>query len=173
MGDPRPCGSAQPDRARAILARARVDLSGGRARGWGLFQLAQRPARAPALPGDGHAQFPGVARAARVAALRRDPRPLAARVGVMRRGACRGLLIALLGLGAKPAAAAAVLDAEAALEVGQTAIGRQLGDHAFRDTERRAVRLSDFRGKPLIINLVYTGCSSVCPLVVQSLHRAV
>jgi protein SCO1/2 len=91
----------------------------------------------------------------------------------MRRGACRGLLIALLGLGANPAAAAMVLDAKAALEVGQAAIGRQLGDHAFRDTELRAVRLSDFRGRPMIINLVYTGCSSVCPLVVQNLTRAV
>lgn len=36
-----------------------------------------------------------------------------------------------------------------------------------------AVRLADFRGKPLVVNFVYTACYHTCPLVVQTLARAV
>ena len=34
-------------------------------------------------------------------------------------------------------------------------------------------RLSEFQGKPLVLNLVYTGCAHSCPLIVQTLYRAV
>jgi protein SCO1/2 len=35
------------------------------------------------------------------------------------------------------------------------------------------VRLSDFRGRPLLVNFVYTGCSQVCPTTTRFLARAV
>jgi protein SCO1/2 len=79
-----------------------------------------------------------------------------------------GILVAL----AAPSAAEAP-DRRAALDLSQAALGRTLGDHALRDTSRHAVSLADFRGRPLVVNLIYTGCSQACPLVVQNLYPAV
>lgn len=74
---------------------------------------------------------------------------------------------------ATPAFAATVPDPSDALSVSQAAIGNQIGDHVFRDTERRRVSLAAFRGRPLVVNLVYTGCSNACPVVIQTLYDAV
>lgn len=79
----------------------------------------------------------------------------------------------LLALPPTTAATAQVRDQQAALEASQAALGRTLADHAFRDTSHRPVRLADFRGRPLVVNLVYTACSQACPLVVQTLYPAV
>jgi len=90
-----------------------------------------------------------------------------------------GLLIAAAVAAAMPCVAKTVtqpgvaLDEKAALRVSQAAVGRMLSDHAFRDTGHKAVRLADFRGKPLVVNFVYTACYHTCPLVVQTLARAV
>jgi protein SCO1/2 len=64
-------------------------------------------------------------------------------------------------------------DSEAALAASQAAIGRRIGDYAFRDTLNRPVHLSDYRGKPLIISLIYTSCYHICPMTTQHLARAV
>ena len=61
-------------------------------------------------------------------------------------------------------------DADKALEISKAAIGRQLESYQFRDTERRLVDLSDYRGKPLVVNLIYTACTHTCPVIVQTLH---
>jgi protein SCO1/2 len=66
-----------------------------------------------------------------------------------------------------------LFDPQAALAYSQAAIGRQVGDHAFLDDQREVVNLSAFRGRPLIVNLVYTGCAESCPIVVQTLLDAV
>ncbi len=63
-------------------------------------------------------------------------------------------------------------DPEAAIRYSQSAIGRQVGSHRFLDREARPVELADFRGKPLVVNLVYTSCAETCPLIVQTLLRA-
>lgn len=68
---------------------------------------------------------------------------------------------------------AVALDEAAALRISQAAVGRTVSDHGLRNTAHRAVRLGDFRGKPLVINFVYTSCYHTCPLVVQTLARAV
>lgn len=60
-----------------------------------------------------------------------------------------------------------------AIAYSQKAIGRQPGDHTFYDTRNRAVSLSEFRGAPLVVNLVYTACTQSCPVIVQTLRRAV
>jgi len=81
-----------------------------------------------------------------------------------------GLLLSLLTAG--PASAGlppAAADPKAALAISQAALGRQVGDHQFRDTERRLVSLADFRGKPLIIHLIYTACVHTCPVIAQTL----
>lgn len=78
------------------------------------------------------------------------------------------LIVAADRTGATPA-----FDEQAALETSQKAIGTRLDDHAFRDTAGRPVHLSDFRGRPLVINMVFTGCTRACPVVVQNLYPAV
>lgn len=78
------------------------------------------------------------------------------------------------GLAASDASAG--LDPEAALRASQAAIGRVPGDYAFLDRAERQVRLADFRGKPLLVSFVYTGCTSVCPpttrLLAEALRKA-
>ena len=72
---------------------------------------------------------------------------------------------------AKPAPGPA--DRSAAIAYSQGAIGRPLTDYGFLDTQRRPVRLSDYRGKPLVVNMVFTACSDSCPIVVQTRAKAV
>ncbi len=79
-------------------------------------------------------------------------------------------LFAFLVLASVPAKA---FDEKAALAESQAAIGRQVGDYRFVDAEGRPVRLSELRGKPLVVNFVYTGCIQVCPAATQFLAKAV
>lgn len=65
------------------------------------------------------------------------------------------------------------VDEVAALRQSEAAIGRELGNYVFRDTELNTVSLSQFRGKPFIVNLVFTGCSRACPLTIENLGRSV
>jgi protein SCO1/2 len=64
-------------------------------------------------------------------------------------------------------------DDKAALEISQSAIGRQLADYQFKDDESRPLRLGEFRGRPVLINMIYTGCSHYCPVTTRSLADAV
>lgn len=64
-------------------------------------------------------------------------------------------------------------DPEAAIRYSQEALGRRLSDYSFRSEDGSTVRLADYRGKPLVLNLVYTSCADICPMVVQTLARAV
>jgi protein SCO1/2 len=64
-------------------------------------------------------------------------------------------------------------DADAAVRYSQAAVGRELGNHMLRDDDGAPVQLAAYRGKPLIVNLVYTSCADICPMVVQTLSRAV
>lgn len=68
---------------------------------------------------------------------------------------------------------AAVLDEEAALARSQAAIGVKLADYRFVDQTGREVRLKDFRGKPLVISLIYTSCYHTCPTMTMQLAEAV
>jgi len=69
--------------------------------------------------------------------------------------------------------AAGAFDEKIALAESQAAIGRVPAEHGFRDSEGRSVRLSELRGKPLVVHFVYTGCIQVCPATTQFLARAV
>ena len=68
---------------------------------------------------------------------------------------------------------AEAFDEKSALKESQAAIGRQVGDYRFIDSEGRAVSLAELRGKPLVVNFVYTGCFQVCPTATQFLATAV
>lgn len=65
------------------------------------------------------------------------------------------------------------LDAQQVYEISQNAIGREVGAHVLRDKTGAPLALADLRGRPLVISLVYTSCSSICPVTTDHLHDAV
>jgi len=60
-----------------------------------------------------------------------------------------------------------------ALAISQAAIGVTLGEYTFTDPSESMVTLQDFRGKPLVISLIFTSCYHTCPAITQGLKRAV
>lgn len=86
----------------------------------------------------------------------------------------RILLIALSIAGISAAASAGPRDrAGEAASASQGALGRELPEAVFTDTRGRQVRLADYRGKPLLVTLIYTSCADVCPTQIQNLYPAV
>ncbi len=65
------------------------------------------------------------------------------------------------------------LDPRDALEVSQRAVGTTLGDYTLRNRDGKAVRLAEYRGKPLVVQFIYTGCFQICPTTTRFLGRAV
>jgi protein SCO1/2 len=89
---------------------------------------------------------------------------------------CGGLLLAAavpLPVSAGGGAVEARLDPVRVIEASEAAIGRTVGAHALTDTKGRRFTLADYRGRPLVISLVYSSCSSVCPTTTQHLLDAV
>ena len=101
--------------------------------------------------------------------------------------AWRKLFVTALLLVSEPAAFAAAatpsrnatdsagftLNADAALKTSQAAIGTAVGNYTLLNVDGEPVKLSSFRGKPLVINFIYTGCFQVCPTTTRTLKRAV
>ncbi len=65
------------------------------------------------------------------------------------------------------------LDQSVALRFSQAVVGNQVSDFTLLDRNRQAVRLSQYRGKPLLVSFIYTGCFEVCPLTTRSLQSAI
>lgn len=65
------------------------------------------------------------------------------------------------------------LDQKAAVRASQAVIGQAVGDYTLLDREGRPVRLASYRGKPLLVSFIYTGCFEVCPTSTRSLDEAV
>ena len=65
------------------------------------------------------------------------------------------------------------LDEAAALAAGQAVIGSTPSDFTFLDRQGKPVRLSQYRGKPLLVSFIYTGCFEICPATTRNLHEAV
>ena len=65
-----------------------------------------------------------------------------------------------------------VLDQKLALAASQAAIGQQMPDVALLDRKGTPVRLHDFKGKPLLVSFMYTGCFQVCPTTTKNLQKA-
>ena len=92
---------------------------------------------------------------------------------------CAAAILALLCAAVPPAASAdagatsSVLDAQTALRVSQAAIGRPVGSHRLVDSHGRAFDLADLRGRPLVLNLVYTSCYHSCNVSTRYLARIV
>jgi len=64
------------------------------------------------------------------------------------------------------------VDPAQALATSQAAMGRLARDQVFLDAEGRQVRLSQFRGKPLVVNFIYTSCAHTCPVITETLTDA-
>lgn len=87
------------------------------------------------------------------------------------------LVIALLSNAAAaahvPPAEFTSFSREQALAYSQAALGREIGNHALLGRERRLVEMNRFRGKPLIVSMIYTSCYHTCPVLTQNLLRVV
>ncbi len=83
------------------------------------------------------------------------------------------MALALLFVAGAGVAADATLDRDYALNKSQAAIGNRPGNYAFTSSDETRVQLAAFRGKPLVVSFVYTGCFQVCPAATQFLKLAV
>lgn len=64
-------------------------------------------------------------------------------------------------------------DADAAIAVSQGAVGQELGDYLLYDGNGKPVQLAQYRGRPLIISMIFTSCHHVCPAITRHLATAV
>lgn len=74
---------------------------------------------------------------------------------------------------ARAATEGSTLESGAVLDRSQRAIGIPVGDYAFKGPDGGPVRLSQFRGRPVLVSFVYTACSQVCPTTTRFLAKAV
>ena len=90
-------------------------------------------------------------------------------------------LLCLLGMavaafaseGIAQSAAPVKFDQKSAIQFSRSVVDQQVGDYTLIDRNGHSVKLSSFRGKPLLVSFVYTGCSEVCPVTTQHLAKAV
>jgi len=61
-------------------------------------------------------------------------------------------------------------DRAAALDISQGAIGRQLDNYTLRDVEGQPFAISQLRGKPLVVSMIYTSCHHICPTITRNLR---
>lgn len=65
------------------------------------------------------------------------------------------------------------IDEARATRAARAAIGRMVPDFELLDRRGKPVRLSSYRGKPLLVSFIYTGCFEVCPTQTRTLYEAV
>ncbi len=63
--------------------------------------------------------------------------------------------------------------ADEALAYSQAARGRVPDDHSLTDSTGATFSLHQLRGQPLVVSLIYTSCYHTCPIITQTLKRAV
>jgi protein SCO1/2 len=79
------------------------------------------------------------------------------------RAACAAIVaIAMAAGGPLASAVGEPPDEAAAYAASQAAVGRTLGDYQFIDQNGQPLRLSSLRGRPVVLNIVYTSCYHVC-----------
>ncbi len=67
---------------------------------------------------------------------------------------------------------APALEREDALAASRAAVGRAPANYAFTASDGTRLDLASFRGRPLVVSFVYTGCFQVCPANTQFLKFA-
>ncbi|HED15339.1 MAG TPA: SCO family protein [Gammaproteobacteria bacterium] len=68
---------------------------------------------------------------------------------------------------------ASTFDPKQALQTSQAAIGEPVGDYILLNTQGKPVNLSSYRGKPLVISMIYTSCYHICPTTTQHLKSVI
>lgn len=63
-------------------------------------------------------------------------------------------------------------DRDSALQISQSAIGNSLGDYTFKSTTGQNVSLYAYRGKPLLISMIFTSCHHICPTTTKHIDKA-
>ena len=71
------------------------------------------------------------------------------------------------------ASASTAFDPEQAMQLSQAAIGRMTGDYALVTTRGTPLRLSELRGRPVVVSMIYTSCIHVCAPTTAELRGAV
>lgn len=86
-----------------------------------------------------------------------------------------GNALATTGVGAAPRAPGELpsIDEAQAIHLAEDAIGRVVPDFELRDRNGKPVRLGNYRGKPLLVSFIYTGCFEICPTQTRTLYEAV
>jgi len=64
-------------------------------------------------------------------------------------------------------------DYDTALKISQGALDNPVADYAFTNADGKQVTLSDFRGKPLVLSMIYTSCYQICPMTTRHLSKIV
>jgi protein SCO1/2 len=62
---------------------------------------------------------------------------------------------------------------KSALKASQDAIGGIISDHPLTNSAGEALSVGNFRGKPLVLSLIYTSCYAICPITTQHLAKVV
>ena len=75
--------------------------------------------------------------------------------------------------GTMPGHSDSQIDEGHALEFSQSAIGKPIGNHALTDSSGNPIELGEFRGKPLVVSMIYTSCYHTCPMLTRSVSEAV
>lgn len=70
-------------------------------------------------------------------------------------------------------ATAPEFDYDAALKASQDAIDNQIADYSFINSKGESVSLSSFRGKPLVLSMIFTSCYQICPMTTRHLSKIV
>ena len=65
------------------------------------------------------------------------------------------------------------LDSNEAFSASQAAVGTRPRDYTLLDRAGMPVQLSRYRGKPLLVSFIYTGCYHICPASTRALHQSV
>ena len=64
-------------------------------------------------------------------------------------------------------------DNDQALAISQSVIGNQIDNYTLTNADGDSVKLSDFRGKPLVLSMIYTSCYHICPMTTRHLSKVV
>ncbi len=85
------------------------------------------------------------------------------------------ILLGLLLVGGPVAHAAPTVSAtaEEALKRSRAVEGNVVGSHRLMDQDGQPVDITQFRGKPVVISMIYTACDHTCPVTTQNVARAV
>lgn len=64
-------------------------------------------------------------------------------------------------------------DYDTALKISQDVIGQPLGEYSFINAQGKSLSMKDFRGKPLVLSMVYTSCYKICPMTTRHLAKVI